>query len=97
VFVLTAGVPNFRGPAALFAQLEWEIPMAKAAQPKPSSRKIVTALDDQIDDSFPASDPPSLTDPSRKVVQKDPVPAEAEDPSTEAGQKGPASTTSRRE
>jgi hypothetical protein len=60
--------------------------MAKAATPKPSTRKIETPLDDQLDDSFPASDPPSLTDPSRKVIPKDPVPADSEDPSTETGQ-----------
>lgn len=60
-------------------------------KPKPSSRKILTPLDDQLDDSFPASDPPSLTDPSKKIVPKDPVPADAEDPSTERGQKGPNS------
>jgi hypothetical protein len=59
------------------------------ANPKSSSKKILTPLDDQLDDSFPASDPPSLTDPSKKVVSKEPVPAEAEDASTEAGQKGP--------
>lgn len=60
--------------------------MAKAATPKSSSRKILTPLDDQLDDSFPASGPPSLTDPSKTILPKDPVPAEAEDPSTEAGQ-----------
>lgn len=60
-------------------------------KPKPSSRKILTPLDDQLDDSFPASDPPSLTDPSKKIVPKDPVPADEEDPSTERGQKGPNS------
>jgi hypothetical protein len=59
--------------------------MAKAPTPKPSTRKIETPLDDQLDDSFPASDPPSLTDPSRTVVPKDPVPADSEDPSTEGG------------
>jgi len=63
--------------------------MAKAATPKQSSRKILTPLDDQLDDSFPASDPPSLTDPSRKIVLKEPAPADAEDPSTDRGQKGP--------
>ncbi len=51
-----------------------------ANRPKPPSRKIVTPLDDQLDDSFPASDPPSLTDPSRTVMPKPPVPAEADDP-----------------
>lgn len=65
--------------------------MARAARPKPSTRKIVTPLDDQLDASFPASDPPSLTDPSRKIMPKDPVPADAEDPTTEVGQKGPNS------
>ncbi len=36
-------------------------------KPKDSTRKILTPLDDQLDDSFPASDPPSLTDPSRTI------------------------------
>ena len=57
-------------------------------KPKSPTRKILTPLDDQLDDTFPASDPPSLTDPSRAIRQKDPVPAEKEDPSTEAGRKG---------
>jgi hypothetical protein len=34
-------------------------------------------LDDALDDSFPASDPPSQTDPHRSTVKKKPV-AEAE-------------------
>lgn len=63
--------------------------MAKGAKPKSSTRKIVTPLDDQLDDSFPASDPPSLTDPSRKILPKEPAPADEEDPSTIKGQKGP--------
>ena len=67
--------------------------MTKGAKRKAESRKIVTPLDDQLDGSFPASDPPSLTDPSRKIVPKEPVAAEAEDPSTEPGQAGPVSET----
>ena len=47
---------------------------------KPPSRKIVTPLDDQLDDSFPASDPPSLTDPSRTIVPTPPVPEHGEAP-----------------
>ena len=31
-------------------------------------------LDDALDDSFPASDPPSQTDPHRSTVKKKPVP-----------------------
>lgn len=56
-----------------------------------TQRRKSEELDDQLDDSFPASDPPSLTDPTRKVVPKEPVPAEEEDPTIEPGQKGPNS------
>lgn len=65
--------------------------MAQAPKPKSDTRKILTELDDQLDDSFPASDPPSLTDPSKTILPKEPVPAEAEDPSTKRGQKRPQS------
>ncbi|NMJ42953.1 hypothetical protein GWK16_17025 [Roseomonas sp. JC162] len=56
------------------------------------TRKILTKLDDQLDDSFPASDPPSLTDPSRTILPKEAAAADAEDPSTKAGQKGSGKT-----
>lgn len=55
-------------------------------------RRKSEALDEQLDASFPASDPPSLTDPSCKIVpNKDPARADREDPSTRRGQKGPGS------
>lgn len=31
-------------------------------------------LDDALDDSFPASDPPSQTNPHRSTIKKPPVP-----------------------
>ena len=31
------------------------------------------AVDDQIEDSFPASDPPSQTDPSRSITHEEPA------------------------
>lgn len=65
--------------------------MAKAAKPKSATRKVITPLDDQLDDSFPASDPPSLTDPSRTIVPKEPVLVDEEDPSAQTGQRGPGS------
>jgi hypothetical protein len=39
----------------------------KAATPKdPQKRKVDKALDDTIDDSFPASDPPAIGYPDKK-------------------------------
>jgi hypothetical protein len=61
--------------------------MANAAKPKPSTRKILTPLDDQLDDSFPASDPPSLTDPSKSVVTNDPVATDGDDAPADADKK----------
>ncbi|MBR0651989.1 hypothetical protein GXW78_20155 [Roseomonas terrae] len=65
--------------------------MAQEPKPKSDTRKINTPLDEQLDDSFPASDPPSLTDPSKKIMPKFPSPADEEDPTTKPGQKGPQS------
>lgn len=42
--------------------------MATKPKSDDETRKILTPLDDQLDDSFPASDPPSLTDPSRAIL-----------------------------
>lgn len=62
--------------------------MLGTAKPKPSNRDINTKLDDQLDESFPASDPPSLTDPSKTIVPKEPVPAEEDDASTKPAEEG---------
>jgi hypothetical protein len=37
-------------------------------------------LDDALDDSFPASDPPSMTDPHRSTIKKKPTLPEVQPP-----------------
>lgn len=49
--------------------------MEKPRKPETTDEK----LDDALDDSFPASDPPSMTDPT-KAVKKKPVMPDLEPP-----------------
>jgi hypothetical protein len=46
---------------------------SRFAKPEPAPRSDDKLLDEELMDSFPASDPPALTNPSRKV--KTPAPA----------------------
>ena len=41
---------------------------------KKSDKEKNRELDEALEDSFPASDPPSMTDPSRGTVKKKPEP-----------------------
>ena len=48
--------------------------------PKKSDKQQQAELDEALEDSFPASDPPSMTDPHKSTVKKKPQLPEAESP-----------------
>ena len=47
---------------------------------KKPDKEVEEDLDEALENSFPASDPPSMTDPHRSTVKKKPTPSEVEPP-----------------
>ena len=69
-------------------------PRSKPGDPKRSEAKKEKSLEKALDDSFPASDPPAVTSPTRsitgdeEVVKKPPPAGDAENPDEGMRKKG---------